>query len=150
VKFLIMMTPPFPKTFSTLPKAATVVISPALATIQRYYDQIDALDYDQVLERFAPKAEYHREGWPPLVGKPSIAHFFKHQRQLRGVHAVTGMHATQPSEPSPVHANTITVHGTFTGHQAGKPINLTFKDRWQLNDQHQVMFRQSWISIPGV
>jgi hypothetical protein len=135
-----------------LPAAAMDV-----ANISAYYAAVDRRDFAAVMDRFADDAIYRREGWPDMVGRDAIADFFHNKRKLTGTHTVD----PQDIRPGEISSRATAVplgravrvsRGIFSGLLDGSPIDdLTFEDLWIVRESDgKVIFRQSWISKPGV
>lgn len=133
--------------------------SPLIKDIKRYYEQIDILDINGIMERFSPTQSviYEREGWPPFVGFDQIYDFFSRQRTLRGKHSLKGVSHVldpelHPSKPQNAPKGTVIfAEGTFNGDNKGTPVkNLEWADWWVFNDDGRIIYRKSVTSLPGV
>ena len=131
--------------------SATVTGAKArINSITQYYPQIDRLDYNAVMRRFADKAVYERDGYSPFMGKPAIRHFFENLRTLRGRHIISsGNISEQPlfnTDASLPEGPRIYVKGHFTGTDRGQPVRKYFHDLWIFNpSDNKVFFRKSRI-----
>jgi steroid delta-isomerase len=93
--------------------------------IRLYYILVDAGQVESLVDLFAEEAEYHRPGYPPLLGRGQLRHFYTEQRIIRaGCHEIARILA--------VNGNAA-VHGTFTGVlTGGREVSLRFADFFEL------------------
>ncbi|MFB6081335.1 MAG: nuclear transport factor 2 family protein [Halanaeroarchaeum sp.] len=111
------------------------------ATVRRYYDGVDAEDYEAVFELFADDVTYHRPGQPAIEGMADFRSFYLEGRPLEdGEHVVHDV---------VVDGNTVAVRGTFAGVQDGEEVSFGFADvhefdgdrivrRWTYTDRDEV------------
>lgn len=135
------------------PNRASILIQ----NIGNYYTQIDNLEIQGVLSRFAPRAKYKRNGWNPFKNLAQIRDFFTHKRTLRGAHQIdeiSYVEANQIHNHRPKDAPklpSVFVRGSFNGNNNGVDIQgLKFTDWWSFNPENQVVYRNSVTTNPGV
>jgi len=96
------------------------------ATVRRYYDLVDAGDYDALVALFSEDVVYERPGQTSIEGEEALRTFYEAERPLsNGEHE---LHAVVPD------GDTVAVRGTFRGEQDGEPVELGFADFHQFED----------------
>ena len=109
--------------------------------IRGYYPAMDRGDLEYVFALFAPAAVYQRGQSFRLEGKPQIEGFYRDVRKLSGTHHVHRV-AADGAE--------VRVAGSFTGTNAGRPIEINFTDRWVFGPDGLVTLRVSELDQRGV
>lgn len=90
------------------------------AIARRYYDLVDAGDYDELVALFTEDVVYERPGQETIEGREALRAFYEEGRPLsNGEHE---LHAVVPE------GNTVAVRGTFRGEQDGEEVELGFAD----------------------
>lgn len=106
------------------PDTASADVPPAperlRETVRRYYERVDADDYDGLLSLFAADVVYDRPGQDPIEGKDDLERFYREDRPLSdGEHEVLAI---------AVDGDTAAVRGTFGGRQGGERVAFGFAD----------------------
>ncbi len=87
---------------------------------RRYYDLIDANDYEGLVQLFAPDVVYERPGQSRIEGRSALRRFYEDERPLSdGSHEIHTLLTD---------GETVAVRGTYTGRQDGEPVELGFAD----------------------
>ncbi|MFB6220037.1 MAG: nuclear transport factor 2 family protein [Halolamina sp.] len=93
---------------------------PREAVARRYYELVDAGDYDALVALFSDDVTYERPGQPAIEGKADLRAFYEEGRPLSdGGHE---LHSVV------VDGDTVAVRGTFRGKQDGDPVEIGFAD----------------------
>lgn len=109
-------------------------------TIADYYPHIDKVDTDWVLALFSEDAVYIRADIT-YTGLREIRTFFRHDRQIRGVHVIDELWSDDETR-------TVFATGRFEGQgAAGDTRAVRFADIWQFNGQGQVRKRQTYLGL---
>lgn len=87
--------------------------------VREYYDAVDDDRVDDLLALFAEDVTYERPGQASIDGKTDLATFYREERALDGDHEI---HTVA------VDGDRVAVRGTFTGEQAGDPVEFGFAD----------------------
>ena len=96
------------------------------ATVRRYYELVDAAEYDALVELFTEDVVYERPGQETIEGREALRTFYEEGRPLsNGEHE---LHAVVPDE------NTVAVRGTFRGEQDDESVELGFADFHEFED----------------
>jgi hypothetical protein len=111
-----------------------------ISIIREYYPRIDAGDFDWVVGIFAPDAVYDRAD-VRYAGIARIGHFFRVERQIRGVHTVADLWSDKGRR-------TVWATGVFEGQGAMKDDRRAgFADIWRFNHADLVERRQTYLAI---
>ncbi|SEW05675.1 nuclear transport factor 2 family protein [Halobacterium jilantaiense] len=86
---------------------------------REYYDAVDDGRVDDLLALFADDVTYERPGQSSIDGKDDLAAFYREDRALEGEHEIH--HVV-------VGGDRVAVRGTFSGEQAGEPVEFGFAD----------------------
>jgi ketosteroid isomerase-like protein len=98
----------------------------AEAIARRYYDLVDAGDYDALVELFTEDVVYERPGQATIEGREALRAFYEAGRPLsNGSHE---LHAVVPD------GDTVAVRGTYRGEQDGETVELGFADFHEFDD----------------
>lgn len=96
------------------------------ATVRKYYELVDAEQYDDLVALFAEDVRYERPGQGALEGREAFREFYHEGRPLEeGSHEV---HAVV------VDGETVAVRGTFSGRQDGTTVEFGFADFHEFED----------------
>ncbi len=96
------------------------------ATVRRYYDLVDAGDYDALVDLFTEDVVYERPGQTTIEGRAALREFYEEGRPLsNGSHE---LHAVV------LDGDTVAVRGTFRGEQDGETVELGFADFHEFAD----------------
>jgi len=87
--------------------------------VREYYDAVDEDRTDDLLELFADDVTYERPGQADIEGKDDLETFYREERALDGVHELHDVL---------VDGDRVAVRGTFSGEQAGDPVEFGFAD----------------------
>lgn len=97
------------------------------ATVRRYYDLVDAEDYETLYELFSDDIVYYRPGQSPIEGKAAFRAFYEEGRPLEdGSHEVLRV---------VVDGDTAAVQGRFSGVQNDEPVDFGFADVHEFDDE---------------
>jgi ketosteroid isomerase-like protein len=89
-------------------------------TVRRYYELVDAGEYEQLVSLFDPDVVYERPGQTAITGRSALRAFYEDGRPLSdGSHE---LHAVVPD------GDTVAVRGTFSGRQDGETVSFGFAD----------------------
>jgi ketosteroid isomerase-like protein len=95
-------------------------------TVRRYYELVDAQQYDELVSLFASDVRYERPGQSSLEGRAALRAFYEHDRPLEnGSHE---LHAVVPD------GQTVAVRGSFHGLQNGDRVAFGFADFHEVED----------------
>lgn len=90
------------------------------ATVERYYELVDADAYDDLVSLFAPDVRYERPGQGAIEGREALREFYEADRPLsEGSHEVVSMLRD---------GDTVAVRGRFSGRQDGDRVEFGFAD----------------------
>jgi steroid Delta-isomerase len=111
--------------------------------VLRYYELVDADDVDALVRLFTPDATYHRPGYPPLVGRADLEHFYRDQRVIdSGSHQIEKIVAA---------GSEVAVYGDFTGTlRDGSTATLRFADFFSLSQDLLFQRRDTFFFAPLV
>lgn len=94
--------------------------------VRRYYDLVDARDYDGLLALFADDVVYDRPGQGAIEGIDALERFYREERPLsEGDHALDAV---------VVDGDTAAVRGTFSGRQGETTVSFGFADFHTFDD----------------
>ncbi|MCI4066797.1 nuclear transport factor 2 family protein [Micromonospora sp. R77] len=111
--------------------------------VRRYYELVDRRAVADLVDLFATDAEYHRPGYPPLVGKDTIERFYRQDRVIAsGHHAIAVLISA---------AEGVAVHGDFRGElRDGRQVELRFADFFRFADDDSFARRDTFFFAPLV
>lgn len=93
---------------------------------RRYYELVDAGDYDELVALFTEDVVYERPGQSTIEGEEALRAFYEEGRPLsNGEHE---LHAVVSD------GDTVAVRGTFRGEQDGDSVELGFADFHEFED----------------
>lgn len=93
---------------------------------RRYYELVDADEYDELVDLFSEDVVYERPGQPVIEGEAALREFYEEGRPLsEGEHELHDV---------VVDGSTVAVRGTFRGEQDGEPVELGFADFHEFDD----------------
>ena len=98
----------------------------AEAIARRYYDLVDAGDYDALVELFTEDVVYERPGQATIEGREALRAFYEEGRPLSN-----GSHERDAVVPD---GDTVAVRGTYRGEQDGETVELGFADFHEFDD----------------
>lgn len=92
----------------------------AKSTARRYYDLVDAGDYEELVSLFATDVVYERPGQATIRGREDLREFYETGRPLEdGTHT---LHSVVRD------GDTVAVRGSFEGKQDGESVEIGFAD----------------------
>jgi hypothetical protein len=95
-------------------------------TARRYYELVDAEEYDDLVALFAPEVVYERPGQSAIEGRPALRRFYEEKRPLSaGSHELHSVVAD---------GSTVAVRGRFTGRQGERDVDFGFADFHEFED----------------
>jgi len=101
---------------------------------REYYTQVDAENYDWVVDMFAPDARYDRAG-EIIKGHAEIREFYEGARKIKITHQDLKIWASGPD---------VFVEGSFSGvGPDGTPRAGQFADHWTFNEASKVTLRRT-------
>jgi len=104
--------------------------------VQRYYDRIDAADYDGLLALFAADVTYDRPGQGVIEGIDALERFYREERPLSdGDHE---LHAVV------VEGDTAAVRGRFEGRQGDERVAFGFADFHTVDEEGSIAHRVTY------
>lgn len=108
-----------------------------------YYRLVDDEKFVDLIQLFAPAAEYRRPGYEPFIGRPALMDFYYRQRVItRGRHSISSL---------VVDHRTVAVRGRFTGAtRGGGSVNLRFADFFVLDSSGLFAARETFFFVPSV
>ena len=90
------------------------------SVVRRYYDLVDAENYDDLVALFADDVSYERPGQDAIEGRDALRAFYEEGRPLDdGAHEVHDVI---------VDGDTVAVRGSFSGRQNGERVGFGFAD----------------------
>jgi ketosteroid isomerase-like protein len=93
---------------------------------RRYYEVVDAGDYDALVALFSTDVTYERPGQPAIEGESALRRFYEAERPLSdGEHELHSVVAD---------GDTVAVRGTFRGRQDSERVELGFADFHEVED----------------
>ncbi|QKY19907.1 nuclear transport factor 2 family protein [Halolamina sp. CBA1230] len=111
------------------------------ATVRRYYELVDAAEYDALVELFTEDVVYERPGQSTIEGREALRTFYEEGRPLSNgeheLHAVVSDSAEQRSAGNRTQSDdgdTVAVRGTFRGEQDSESVELGFADFHEFED----------------
>ncbi len=114
-----------------------------VASVQHYYELVDAGDIPGLVDLFTPSAAYHRPGYQPIVGHEEMTAFYSGTRVIRtGAHTIDKVVAGEDE---------VAVHGSFAGvlHD-GSEVSLRFSDFFEFADDGRFSRRDTFFFAPLV
>ncbi len=113
------------------------------ALAHEFYRRVDAGDIDGLVAMFAEDAEYHRPGYPPVLGQAGMDHFYRYERVIAGgEHTLDGV---------AVSGTEVAVRGSFAGTKRdGSPARHRFAEFFTLSADHRFSRRETFFSAPLV
>jgi len=87
--------------------------------VREYYDAVDDDRVEDLLGLFADDVTYERPGQASIEGIDDMATFYRDERALDGEHELHDVL---------VDGDRVAVRGTFSGEQAGDPVEFGFAD----------------------
>ena len=88
--------------------------------VRRYYDLVDAGEYEKLVALFASDVVYERPGQEAIRGREALRAFYEDGRPLSdGSH---DLHSVVRD------GDTVAVRGTFEGEQGGETVSFGFAD----------------------
>jgi len=117
-------------------------VSP-VSTVRRYYELVDSGDVSGLIGLFAPDAQYYRPGYPPLVGRAALEHFYREQRVIKeGSHVLSAVVAA---------GDNVAVHGEFKGLlRNGQQVDARFADFFSFGPDGYFARRDTFFFSPLV
>lgn len=89
---------------------------------RRYYELVDAGEYDALVALFTEDVVYERPGQSTIEGREALRRFYEEERPLsNGEHELHAVVADGRGD-------TVAVRGTFRGEQDGDTVELGFAD----------------------
>ena len=111
------------------------------AKLEAMFQAIDATDWGRAAELWHPEMEYDRPGFPLLVGKDAVHHFYRAIRMIRGRHEF---------EAFVIEGDRGACWGRFVGQTvAGKPVDVQFADCYRFKDS-LLWRRKSYFFVPSI
>ncbi|MFC7059052.1 nuclear transport factor 2 family protein [Halovenus salina] len=98
------------------------------STVRKYYELVDAEQYDDLVALFAPDVRYERPGQGAIEGRDALREFYLDGRPLE-----EGSHELHDVV---VEGQTVAVRGTFSGVQNGDQVAFDFADFHEFADGH--------------
>lgn len=96
------------------------------SVVRRYYDLVDAENYDDLVALFTDNVSYERPGQDAIEGRDALRTFYEEGRPLDdGSHEVHDVL---------VDGDTVAVRGSFSGRQNGKHVGFGFADIHEFDD----------------
>jgi ketosteroid isomerase-like protein len=104
--------------------------------VRRYYELVDAEDYEALFDLFSDDIVYHRPGQPPIEGAADFRDFYYEGRPLEdGSHEVLRV---------VVDGDTAVVQGRFTGRQGDDRVDFGFVDIHEFEDSGTIARRWTY------
>ena len=118
-------------------------VDTAAALAHEFYARVDAGDIDGLVAMFTDDAEYHRPGYPPVLGQSGMDHFYRYERVIAGgAHTLDGVAVTGAE---------VAVRGSFAGTKRdGSPAHHRFAEFFTLSPDHRFARRETFFSAPLV
>lgn len=111
-------------------------------TLERYYEYIDADQYDALFDLFSDDITYHRSGQPTLDGKPAFEQFYRDDRPLDdGSHTI---------HDYIVDDDRVCVQGRFDGTLHGDAVAFEFADIHRFDDDGLIEERWTYTDRGAV
>ncbi|MDY6055238.1 nuclear transport factor 2 family protein [Micrococcus sp.] len=109
--------------------------------LRRYYEAVDARDFDTLLSLFSEDSVYRRPGFPPLEGREDLDRFYREQRQI-----ASGSHTVH----TVIHdGSRAAVQGRFVGRmRSGQEMDFGFSDFWTFDADGAATDRETYFSTP--
>ncbi|OLF06969.1 hypothetical protein BLA60_29355 [Actinophytocola xinjiangensis] len=121
----------------------TTTETTAAALAHEFYARVDAGDIDGLVAMFTDDAEYHRPGYPPVLGQSGMDHFYRFERVIAGgAHTLDGVAVT---------GDEVAVRGSFAGTKRdGSPARHRFAEFFTLGTDGRFARRETFFSAPLV
>lgn len=115
---------------------------PKIATLESYYEYVDAAEYDALFDLFAEDIVYHRPGADPIRGKDAFERFYLEDRPLEdGTHEI---------HEYLLDGDRVCVRGHFDGLLDGDPITFGFADIHRFGEDGVVERRWTYVDVGTV
>lgn len=115
---------------------------PKIATLESYYEFVDAEEYDALFDLFADDIVYHRPGAEPIRGKEAFERFYLEERPLEeGSHEI---------HEYIVDGDRVSVRGEFEGLLDGEPIQFGFADFHAFREDGKIERRWTYVDLSAV
>jgi ketosteroid isomerase-like protein len=108
---------------------------------RRYYDLVDAGEYEELVTLFSEDVVYERPGQTEIEGRAALKRFYEEGRPLsNGEHELHNVVVDSEKRSSAGNrtqsddCDTVAVRGTFRGTQAGEPVEIGFADFHEFED----------------
>ena len=113
------------------------------AGIREFYRLVDAGDLTGLAALFTEDARYDRPGYPPLLGRDAIDHFYRYDRVI-----AAGRHQL---DSIVVSGNETAVRGSFEGElRDGSPVRHRFAEFFRRTDDGLISARETFFAIAHV
>lgn len=111
------------------------------AAVRRYYRMVDSGDIEGIAALFSETGTYHRPGFPDLIGRKEIKHFFAEVRIIAsGDHSLTRLTCSD---------RIVTAEGTFQGTlKDGSQAFARFADIWEFGTDGLATSRSTYFDAP--
>jgi ketosteroid isomerase-like protein len=108
--------------------------------VRSYYQHVDAEEYEQMLDLFAPDITYIRSGPRRLNGTEELREFYLNERGLRGEHTVAEML---------VDGDRVAVRGHYEGVKLTDRTDTSFgfADFLRFNDEGKIAERNTFNNM---
>ena len=112
------------------------------ATLETYYERVDADDVEGLLALFADDVRYERPGRAAIEGIEELRAFYERDRPLEdGTHEVDHVLAD---------GNHAAVRGRFSGRLDGEPVSFGFADHHEFDDRGLITNRFTYTDRDAV
>lgn len=107
-----------------------------------YYQAVDAGDLGALLRLFHPEVSYRRGGYPPIVGRDALRHFYESVRIIdTGEHVIEALYCADQD---------VIARGWFTGSsRTGEDLEIGWSDFFHF-DGDLIAERVSYFLTSGV
>lgn len=106
------------------------------ATVEAYYEYVDAEAFDDLFALFSDGIVYHRPGQSAIEGMDEFKRFYLEVRDLEhGTHTIDKLYTDD---------NGVAVRGRFSGDQGGTPIDIGFADFFTFDDTGLITERHTY------
>lgn len=102
---------------------------------RRYYDLVDAGEYEELVSLFSEDVVYERPGQTVIEGRTALKRFYQEGRPLsKGEHELHDVvvdseeRSASGNRPQSNDGGTVAVRGTFRGEQDGETVEIGFAD----------------------
>lgn len=118
-------------------------VESAAGMAHEFYRRVDAGDIDGLVAMFTEDAEYHRPGYPPVLGQSGMDHFYRYERVIAGgAHTLDGIAVTGAE---------VAVRGSFAGTKRdGSVARHRFAEFFTLDADGRFARRETFFSAPLV